>query len=64
MTSYSPEDVYMLTRRGDVDNLMIALKQGNNSRDWSVFRNIDNDDDDDDGTVAIHAAAFMIILHA
>ena len=61
MTSYSPEDVFMLARSGDVDNLIVALKQGNNSSDWYVHHGIDGDydvDNDDiylEGAVAIHA---------
>ena len=61
MTSYSPEDVFMLARSGDVDSLIIALKQGNNSREWYVHHTINNNDDDNtnlEGAVAIHAAAY------
>ena len=47
-TKYTPEDVYNFAKDGNVDDLIIALNQGNNSTNW--YR-------DQHGNTALHEAA-------
>ena len=48
-TIYTPEDVYNFARDGNVDELIIALNQGNNSANWYRSGN---------GHTALHYAAY------
>ena len=47
-TLYTSKDVYDFARDGDVDELIVALNQGNNSTNWYKNKN---------GNTALHIAA-------
>ena len=48
-TKYTPKDVYNFARDGDVEELIIALNQGDNSTNWYKNKN---------GHTALHFAAY------
>ena len=48
-TIYTPEDVYNFAKDGNVDELIVALNQGDNSTNW--YRN-------NNGDTALHLAAY------